>query len=347
MKTIVTGGTGFIGSHLVKKLLDREREVVIVSDFSAPVTENLLDLGINPSDVEIRRCDLSEFQQAFKAVEGAEMVYHLAARVGSLEYLHNNEMAEVETMQTNLLIDANLFRACLKKEVKKLVYASSVAVYPMQKQFSSGAFFSETDLDPRFLTEGTQLPQTAGTTNPGSDVLPDGGYGWAKLLGELQLFWMKGVNAGIARIFNTYGPNEPLGAYSHIVADLIKKSLKYPEEAFNVYGDGGQTRDFVYVSDCAAALAKLGTKLDNSGNSPIIVNIGSGKPASVREIADIIIRFSGKKITPNYIPKANTGPVSRTAIIKQAKKLLDWQPEISLEEGLSHTYHWAIKRLSF
>jgi len=187
MKTVVTGGTGFIGSHLVKSLLEQNREVVVASDSSRLDSENLSSLGVKPSDVELRRTDLGEYQQALKAIEGADSVFHLAARVGSLEYLHSSQLAELAALQTNLLIDTNVFRACLEKKVKRLVYTSSCAVYPMNLQYRPGAVFSENDLS---------LDTGQGT------IGPDGGYGWAKLLGEIQLGWMKDIGIGIARIFN-------------------------------------------------------------------------------------------------------------------------------------------------
>jgi GDP-D-mannose 3',5'-epimerase len=118
-----------------------------------------------------------------------EVVFHLAAMVGSLKYLHGTEMAELTTLQRNLAIDANVFRVCLEDGVQKLVYASSCAVYPMDRQYAQGAVFVEEDL---------------------TSINPDGGYGWSKLLGEIQLGWMKGIDIGIARIYSAYGENEPI-----------------------------------------------------------------------------------------------------------------------------------------
>jgi len=253
MKTVVTGGTGFIGSHLVESLLEQNREVVVASDSSRLDSENLSSLGVKPSDVELRRTDLGEYQQALKAVEGADSVFHLAARVGSLEYLHGSDLAELATLQVNLAIDGNVFKACLETGVTKIVYTSSCAVYPMDKQFSAGAIFSESCLELKtldFLRPG--MPDSGHRT-----INPDGGYGWAKLLGEIQLGWMKDIDIGIARIFNVYGENEPFGEKAHVVADLICKAILYPQEEFIVRGSGQQSRDFLYVSDCVDALLEL------------------------------------------------------------------------------------------
>ncbi|MCL0073614.1 NAD-dependent epimerase/dehydratase family protein [Dehalococcoidia bacterium] len=336
MKTIVTGGTGFIGSHLVNSLLKQGREVIVVSDLAHLGIENLTDLGVRTSDIELRRADLSDYHQALKAMEGANCVFHLAARVGSLEYLHGSELAELAALQTNLVIDANIFRACLEKKVRKLIYASSVAVYPMDKQYSPGAVFSEDDLE--FCQNQPRI------------INPDGGYGWAKLMGEIELNWMKGIDIGIARIFNIYGENEPLGEKAHVIADLIQKAILYPKEEFIVRGDGKQSRDFLYVSDCINALLRLEEKISNLNESqsnlyesPLIINIGSGKPVSIGTIAQKIVSLSGKDIKIAYDSTRSVGPISRTADITKAKALLSWRPKVSLDDGLRHTYFWIQK----
>ena len=139
MKIAVTGGAGFIGSNLVRKLLDIGHDIVIIDDFSRGTALNLQDLGIN---TEIRRIDLRESKLALKSIKGVETVFHLAARVGSINYLHGSKWNELEALKSNLIIDANVFRACLENGVKKLIYASSVAVYPVENQDKSEAFSS-------------------------------------------------------------------------------------------------------------------------------------------------------------------------------------------------------------
>jgi len=366
MKTIVTGGTGFIGSHLVKSLLEQGREVVVVSDLAHLGIENLTDLGLRTSDIELRRADLSNYHQALKAMEGADSVFHLAARVGSLEYLHGSQLAELAALQANLVIDANVFRACLENKVKKLVYASSCAVYPMGKQYSPGTIFSESDLD---LTQSTvSSPQSL--VNPKNSRLrtndyrlptinPDGGYGWAKLMGELELGWMKDIEIGIARIFNIFGENEPIGERAHVIVDLSSKAILYPKEDFIVRGDGKQSRDFLYVSDCMDALLRLEQKISNLHESqsnlhesqsnlhesPLIINIGSGEAVSIGTIAEKVVKLSGKDIKIAYDSARSVGPISRTADITRAKTLLRWEPRISLDEGLSRIYAWVESRL--
>jgi UDP-glucose 4-epimerase len=132
MSTVVTGGAGFIGCHLVKRLLDEGRDVIVVDNFSRGSLENLRDVGAEK--VKCVKADLRDYDQALAAIEGAETVYHLAAVVGSVEYLHGSEIAELRALQDNVVIDANVFRACLQHKVRKIVYASSVSVYPIDMQ---------------------------------------------------------------------------------------------------------------------------------------------------------------------------------------------------------------------
>ena len=319
MKTVVTGGAGFIGSHLVKRLLNEEREVVIADDFSRGSIRNLSNFGIK---TRCETVDLRDYSQALKLIDGADSVFHLAARIGSVKFLHGSGMDELSALQTNLVIDTNVFRACLERGVKRLVYPSSAAIYPVNEQYSLNVVISEDD---------------SRQTNP------DGGYGWAKLLGEVQLGWVKDIKIGIARIFNVYGENAVLGSSAHVIPDLIRKALLYPEEEFTVWGNGEQTRDFLYASDCAEALLKLEQR---ASNPPLTVNIGSGEAISIKQIADKIAELSGKGMKPRYQPEKPVGPLSRTANIAKAKELLGWQPKTSFEEGLKHTYAWVEKTLA-
>lgn len=318
MNTLVTGGAGFIGSHLVRNLLSEGRQVLIADDFSRGKAENLLDMGIS---VKPRHVDLKDYDQTLEVMDGVESVFHLAARVGGVEFLHGSDVAELLALQANLVIDANVFRASLERGVRKLIYASSVAVYPIDCQQSQDVVLAEDHL---------------------KHAEPDGGYGWAKFLGEMQLYWMHGLDIGIARIFNIYGEGEEPDDSSRVVPALIRKAILYPREDFRVWGDGSQTRDFLYVADCVTALRRLEEK---ASFPPVVVNIGSGQPLSVRDLVEKIVEISGKSLKPIYDSRRIVGPVSRTADIRKATSLLGWEPTVSLEGGLVCTYRWVEKRL--
>ncbi len=322
MKTIVTGGNGFIGSHLVKKLVSEGREVTVVTDLARLGTENLTGLGLDGFRFELVKADLTDYCQARRALSGGGSIYHLAAVVGSLTYLHGSATAELTALQRNLAIDANVFRVALEEGAERLVYASSVAVYPMERQASPGAVFREEDL---------------------AGVNPDGGYGWSKLAGEVQLGLMSGMAIGIARIFNIYGENEPLApGRAHVVGDLMRKVAGGITE-LKLQGDGRQCRDFLYGSDCAEALARLEEK---AASPALVVNIGSGAGTSIGDIARKIIAISGKDIKLTVDPSQPIGPVSRTADISRAERLLGWRPEVSLDEGLRRGYHSVERALA-
>lgn len=314
----MTGGAGFIGSHLVKRLFDEGMDIVVADDFSRGSRLNLLDLGV---ELECESVDLRDYSQASKVMDGADVVYHLAARVGSVEYLHANGVTELKAFQDNIIVDANVFRACIEKEVKKIIYASSVSVYPIDLQQKPDTVFSEEDL--RYYD-------------------PEGGYGWAKLLGEIQMSWMKGIDIGIARIFNIYGPCVALDETAQVIPALIYKAIMYPKVDFVVWGNGNQTRCFTYVSDCIDALLRLN---EEASNPPLIVNVGSDKSVPIRVLAEKIVEISRKDITIKYDPTKLVGPISRAADITRAKNLLGWSPKVSLQEGLRRTYNWIEEKL--
>jgi GDP-D-mannose 3',5'-epimerase len=317
-KCLVTGAAGFIGSHLVKRLLDEGRQVILVDDFSRGDKQNLLDLGI---ENECHKVDLMNYDKLVELVTGVDTVFHFAARVGSVEYLHGSDMAELLTLQINLAIDANVFKATVEKNVKKIIYASSISVYPVETQHYLNAVFSEDNIQP---------------------IHPEGGYGWAKFVAEMELGWMKNTDIGIARIFNIYGENAALGKTAQVIPALICKAISYPKEEFMVWGNGEQTRDFLYVADCIEALLRLESK---ASNPPTIVNIGSGQTVPIKTIVEKIAQISGKNPKIRYDTSKPVGPVSRTSDISRARKLLGWKPETSLDTGLARTYKYVEKRL--
>src|SRR5580658_9995108 len=126
-RVTVTGGAGFLGSHIVRKMIDQGREVSIVDDFSSGSLQNLSDLGVEQS------CsigDLRDYRFARDSLRKAETVFHFAAEVGSVSYLHGSNMRELAALEANLVIDANVFKACVENRVKTVIFASSVSVYP-------------------------------------------------------------------------------------------------------------------------------------------------------------------------------------------------------------------------
>jgi GDP-D-mannose 3',5'-epimerase len=311
MKTVVTGAAGFIGANLVRRLLELGRDIRCVDNVSRGKGRNLEGLP-----VEVVYADLRHYDQALKAVEGADIVYHLAARVGSIDFLHGSSKAELEALQSNLAIDVNVFRACREVGVKKIVYASSVSVYPIDRQQRLGAVFREEDVYP---------------------INPEGGYGWAKLVGEIQLRMMEECRSAVARIFNAYGEYCEYEGTAQVVPALIRKAIRYPEEEFVVWGDGSQTRNLIYIHDCIDALLKMEEK---ASYPPLILNVGNEKTTLIRELAETIVKVSGKKIEIKYDKSKPVGPLSRIPDIRRIREILGWEPTTSLEEGIAKTCKW-------
>ena len=318
----VTGGAGFLGSHIVKQQLDKGNRVIIIDNFSSGFRENLSDLG---AAQECIVGDLRDYDFTRKALAGADTVYHFAAEVGSVQYLHGSAARELAALQANLVIDANVFRACQENKIGTILYASSVSVYPFEKQLGADAEFKEDDAT-RFVS-------------------PEGGYGWSKFLGEVQLGLMPDSSVGIARIFHAYGENIYIKPdRSQVIASLISKAIHYPKEDYVIWGDGSQRRCFVFIDDVLEALSKLEDYVVKRGN--LTVNLGSREEVTVSSLAERIVKISGKKIPLRFDPSKPTGAMSRIPDLEKIKRKLDWVPRTSFDEGLLRTYGWAEKRLA-
>ncbi|MGA2873926.1 MAG: NAD-dependent epimerase/dehydratase family protein [Nitrososphaerales archaeon] len=321
-KVAITGGAGFLGSHIAKQQIAKGNEVVIIDNFSSGSVENLSDLGVRQNCIV---GDLSNYDFARESLVNVDTVFHFAAEVGSVQYLHGSSDRELDALQANLVIDANVFRACRVNRINCIIYASSVSVYPFEKQLTSEAVFKEDD-----ATE---------------HVNPEGGYGWSKYLGEVQLNMMTDVSIGIARIFHAYGKNIYLKPdRNQVIASLISKAINYPREDFIVWGDGTQRRCFVFIDDVLEALDKLERYVKQSKN--LTVNIGSQDEITVKYLAEQIVRLSGKSIELKFDPSKPSGALSRTPNLERIERVLDWKPKTSFSKGLVETYEWAKTRLS-
>lgn len=295
----------------MRALVEQNREVIVIDNLSRGSNKNLAGVPI-----EIRHVDLCNLDATIEAVRGVDCIYHLAARVGSIEYSHRGKHEELEALQTNLLIDTNVLRACIASRITKLVYASSVAVYPIDKQQVLDARFAEEDMFP---------------------INPDGGYGWAKLVGEKQVDLMQDCTSGVGRIFQTFGEYCEFGETAQVVPALIRKAINFPEEEFVVWGSGEQTRNLLYVTDCIGALLKLEEK---ASYPPLMVNIGSEEKVRIRELAEMIVKISGKHIPIEFDPSKPTGPLSSVPDLSKAQRVLNWKPKVRLEDGLRATYKY-------
>jgi nucleoside-diphosphate-sugar epimerase len=313
---LVTGGASFIGSHLVELLLAQGAQVRVADDFSSGSMRNLDRVA---DDVEVLVGDLRDPAFASKAVEGAETVFHLAALHGGRGYIETHPVE----CTSNMLLDHVVFSAAITAGTTRLVHASSACVYPVDLQAS----------DSHRLLLGEE---DASFDEPGK-AYADGEYGWAKLMGELQLrafHKQYGVDAIAARIFTAYGEREN---ESHAVIALIAKAVA-KLDPYPVWGDGKQTRNFTYVRDTVRGLALAGRL---SGHS--VLNVGSANHNTVLELMDVI--FDHLEWRPKRISHELDKPVgvrSRASDNTRIRALTAWEPTTPLSEGIPRTIDWYV-----
>lgn len=317
-KVLVTGGCGFIGSHLAEALCRTGAEVTVADNLERGSIENIESFKAELADVFV--LDLRKQKEADQAVEGQDLVFHLAFKVGGITYTgHPAYFSEIWRDGTRL--NMNVIEACRKFDVDKLLFTSSACVYPSFKQVRREDCLSEEHAFPAY---------------------PDDAYGWSKLVGELQCKWYNenhNFDSVIVRPFNVYGEREYLDRLlGHALPVFCRKAIEYPELPFVVHGDGSHSRSFVYVSDVVGMMLKAMEKVGNA--TPI--NVGTTESTSVRELVDKIVALSGKDFEPEYDEDYKVlGVKHRTPNLERAKRLLGWTPKVTLDEGLARTFCWV------
>ena len=315
-KILVTGAAGFIGSNLSKRLEQEGHSLTLVDNFSRGKQRYLDWLGV---ETECHNVDLTDYANARTVTQDVDTVYHIASKIGGNQFLHGTKENELNAFQENSIIDRNVFKSCIKNKVKKIVYTSSVSVYNTKKQNTfEDATFTESCLE----------------YDP---ICPEGGYGWAKYMGEWQLNQMP-CKTGIVRIFKSYGPCDDYTEESgQVVCSLMRKAINYPKERYVIWGDGSVTRCLVYIDDLIDGLLKVEKYL---GKQSITVNMGGIEPIPVYTLASKIANLSNKKIQIENDMSKPVGVKSRIPDLTRVNELLNWQPTTSLEEGLKKTYQW-------
>lgn len=315
-RCLIGGGAGMIGSHLARELLGRGASVAIADNLSGGSEKNIADI-IN--DVEFLQYDLRVQDDCVRAVGGAHIVFQLAANMGGIGYISS---IGAEIMHDSALININMLEAVQKEGVDEYFYSSSACIYPEYKQTSE-------DVEP--LKESDAYP-----------AMPDQFYGWEKLFSEkLCEAYARDhdMNIRVARFHNVYGP-----IYTAFDKDkgkapchLILKAIKHPEPPFDIWGDGRQTRSFLFIDDCVEAILRL---MASAHKEPI--NIGSDRLISINGLAEICIALSGKPIEPVHDYGKPQGVRGRNASLDLVQKVLKWQPQVTLEDGMRRTYEWAV-----
>jgi nucleoside-diphosphate-sugar epimerase len=316
-KIVVTGGASFIGSHLVDVLLAMHCRVTVLDNFSSGKITNL-----NPSDqnLDVVRIDLEYDQDIQQYFESNDIVFHLAAIHGGRGFIERYP----NLVLGNLGMDNNVFKAAVAAKVSRIVHASSACAYPLHQQESLGSTLKLSEHDSGSMDQ------------PGA--LPDGSYGWTKLIGEYQLRTHTAntrTSGRSARIFTAYGEREN---ESHAAIALIAKAL-LQMDPYTIWGTGLQTRNFTYVTDTVRGLLNLG--VDLSPKAFDIQNIGTTEFVTVNDFIDAIFDIVGWK--PKQIFRDESKPqgvASRASDNSISKTKFDWEPSVSIKEGLSRTINW-------
>ena len=316
-RVLVTGGAGFIGSHLVRKLLDLECTVYVADNFSRGSRENI---GRFLDQIHLYPVDLVELENCLTCTKDVDYVFHLAASVGGIHYIKREN---VEGLTPSIMMNTNMLEAARRNYVERFLFTSSACIYQEKSQALN-----------RFREEEA-YPANPATT-----------YGWAKLMGEIQCksyYLDYGLKSSVVRIFNAYGENESLDPkWSHVIPSLIRKAILYPKEGYGIFGDGKQKRAFLYVQDCVEGLILAMEKIEDA--DPI--NLGSDELTSIQKLAEKIADISGKHIKIEHDPTGPQGTHRYCADLTKMRKTLNWSPKFSLDEGLLRTYEWARGKLN-
>jgi GDP-D-mannose 3', 5'-epimerase len=314
-KVLVTGAGGFIGHHLVT-FLKQQGHWVRGVDIKYP--------EYAPTDAdEFELLDLRRWDNCLEATRGVDDVYALAADMGGMGFISSHH---AEILHNNILISTHTLDAARKNGVTRYLYTSSACIYPEYKQ---------TDANVTPLKEEDAYP-----------AAPQDAYGWEKLITERLCTHYReeyGIQTRIVRFHNIFGPlgtweggrEKAPAAMCRKIA--IAKLTNAPE--IEIWGDGEQTRSFCYIDDCVVGIYKL---MNSDFAEPL--NLGQDRLVTINQLADMVADIAGIQVTKKHIPGPQ-GVRGRNSDNTRLREVLDWQPEISLEEGLSRTYAWIEKKV--
>jgi nucleoside-diphosphate-sugar epimerase len=320
-KILVTGGAGMIGSNLVKQLVKDGHEVFVIDNLWRGKLEYLNDdagTPVIPLDTHFFKLDLLQPDVAEVVMPKVEYVIHLADIVAGIDYVFNNQGG---LFRQNILINSNLITTVrkYKNTVKGFIYVGTACSFPLTRQNS---------LKVVPLREEELYP-----------AMPESSYGWSKLMGQIETEYLEketGIPTSVLMFHNVYGSPCDFGERSQVIPALIRKAINYPEEPFNVWGSGEQGRAFIHVDDIVNALCLALVKGLGKGT----IQVGPSVCTSIKEIAETIVKISGKNIPISYDITRPEGDKARSADYSKAKAILGWEPRVSLLEGLKHEYHW-------
>ena len=312
MSILVAGGGGFIGGHLVRELLSAGKDVKCVDVKPLDEWHQVHDGARNIV------ADLMHPEACDVVVQGTDEVYNLAADMGGMGFIENNKAA----CMLSVLINTHLLMAARDHSVGKYFYASSACVYAGEKQESP---------EVTALAEADAYPAD-----------PEDGYGWEKLFGErMGRHFMEdyGIEFRTARYHNVYGPLGTWDGGREKAPAAVSRKIAHAKHTGNyeieVWGDGLQTRSFMYIDDCVVGTRKL---MASEMTDPI--NIGSSELITINGLVDLVAELAGIEVTRTHKLDAPQGVRGRNSDNTLIQATLDWQPSISLRDGMQKTYEW-------
>jgi UDP-glucose 4-epimerase len=304
-KALVTGGAGFIGSHLVEALLSEGCMVSVLDNLSGGKLENLESVK---DRINFYRNDIRESEALEKAAEDCDVVFHLAAVVAVQDTIRK----PVNSAMINDIGTLNVLEAARKMNVRRVVLASSCAVYGD---------------DPSLPKKESMTPKPASP------------YAVQKLSAEhyarvyYELFGLETVSL---RFFNVYGPRQdPSSPYSGVISIFMTRAALHQKPV--IYGDGNQSRDFVYVKDVVKANLLAANEKDIAGS---VMNVGTGRYVRIKLLWELISSFSDQQLKPDYAPARDGDILHSVASMELTGSTLNFHNDFSLEEGLDLTFKW-------
>lgn len=302
MKILVTGAAGFIGPYLLERLLKEGHEIVAVDDLSTGDPKALKPY-LGRHGFWFHKSDVRDYESILPLLRGCEVVFHLAAKTNVNESVRD----PLSTNSVNVGGTLQVIKSSIESGVGRIVFPSSAAVYGLPSELP--------------------LKETSRTR-------PISPYGASKLGAEHYINAFRAlfdIDAVILRIFNVYGTGQRQSPYASVITRFAESIVQNKDPI--IFGNGNQTRDFVFVGDCVDAMMRSMTKRKARG---LTLNIGTGKPTSIKRLAEMLIGISGKRGLRLHFAPARPGDIKKSyADVTLARKIIGFRSSVSLEEGLS------------